>query len=497
MHKRLIVYTGVLILLLGAIFMGTALLFGRFSHVEQRTADTLALQLSVFERDMVNHFDYVAACGIKFSEDLAARLEEELSALGISFDALNDDPDTIEAMQAALYDTAHRAFVLSDCSGVYYMLDATANTSLPGADRSKCGMYTKIAYVNVTRPVDPKLVLFRGYSSILESHLSEYHNMWTLEFDSDMFPDYSLIREKANENLNTCFLFTDSIRLPGTWENVILLCVPIVGQDGTVYGICGFEISQLYFKLRHAQSGAVPRMTGLLAKRTENGLDADVGFECGDVTGYYTEMTGIFQSVPRAGFHVYTSGDDAFVGMEVPVRLSPLEQERLVAVMMPKADFDAARAANMRENIVIVLLLAMTAVFGSIYMSRIYIRPILQGLRQAASGNMLEGSVRIREIEELMRELEELQSNNKPIPEDLFESFIAGVRKLTPAEREVFRLYVEGKSLVEITESIHISMSTLKKHNSRIYHKLGISSNDELILYVDLIKKCGLEERIF
>ena len=169
MYRRLIIYTGLLLLLLGAIFMGAAMLFGRFSYVEQRTADTLALQLSVFERDMTNHFDFVAACGIKYSEDLSAHLEAELKALGISFDALNNNPDAIEGMQAALFDTVYRALELSDCSGVYYMLDATANTSLPGADRSKSGMYIKIANVNVTQPVNPKLVLYRGYSSALES----------------------------------------------------------------------------------------------------------------------------------------------------------------------------------------------------------------------------------------------------------------------------------------------------------------------------------------
>jgi len=497
MHRRLIIYTGVLIFLLSAIFMGAAMLFGRFSYVEQRTADTLALQLSVFERDMTNHFDYVAACGIKYSEDLAACLEAELLTLGISFDALNDDPDAIEGMQAALYGSVYRAFELSDCSGVYYLLNATANTLLPGADRSKCGMYIKIANVNVKQPVNPKLVLFRGYSSILEGRRMEYHNMWALEFDSGIFPDYDLLMEKANKDLNSCFLFTDLIRLPGTWENVILFCVPIVGQDGTIYGICGFEISQLYFKLRHAQSGAVPHMTGLLARRTGAGLDADVGFECGDMTGYFTELTGTFKSVPRSGFLVYTSSDGEFVGMEMPVRLSPLEQARIVAVMMPKDDFDALRAANMRENIIIVALLAMTAIFGSVYMSRMYIKPILQGLKQAANGNVPEGNVHIQEIEELMQNLKELHSNDKSIPEDLFKSFIAGVKTLTPAEDEVFRQYVAGKSLVEITENIHISMSTLKKHNSRIYQKLGISSNDELTLYVDLIKKCGLEEKIF
>ena len=34
-------------------------------------------------------------------------------------------------------------------------------------------------------------------------------------------------------------------------------------------------------------------------------------------------------------------------------------------------------------------------------------------------------------------------------------------------------------------------MNTVKKHNKNIYRKLGISSRDELMLYVDLFERCG------
>lgn len=74
--------------------------------------------------------------------------------------------------------------------------------------------------------------------------------------------------------------------------------------------------------------------------------------------------------------------------------------------------------------------------------------------------------------------------------EELFKRFSDGVSKLTSAEYNVFKLYVEGHSISEMPDVAFISMSTVKKHNRNIYDKLNISSYDELMLYLDLFRRC-------
>ena len=151
MYRRLIIYTLILILCLGTVCVGTIMLLGHFSHVERLAGETLALQLSVYERDVSNFFDYVAACGIKYSQELTSALESHLQSSALSFGELNGNPDAIEELENALYDISHGALKASDCSGVYYFLNATANPVLPGADRSKCGMYIKVALRQIGR----------------------------------------------------------------------------------------------------------------------------------------------------------------------------------------------------------------------------------------------------------------------------------------------------------------------------------------------------------
>ncbi len=43
----------------------------------------------------------------------------------------------------------------------------------------------------------------------------------------------------------------DIVTLPGTSERIMLVSIPFLGADGSVYGICGFEISESLFKFIH------------------------------------------------------------------------------------------------------------------------------------------------------------------------------------------------------------------------------------------------------
>jgi len=83
------------------------------------------------------------------------------------------------------------------------------------------------------------------------------------------------------------------------------------------------------------------------------------------------------------------------------------------------------------------------------------------------------------------------RSNNSSSAE-LFSEFINSTENLTYTERLIFDQYLEGKSGKEVTETLGITMNTLKVHNNHIYKKLKISSKEELSLYIDLISKSGM-----
>jgi len=54
------------------------------------------------------------------------------------------------------------------------------------------------------------------------------------------------------------------------------------------------------------------------------------------------------------------------------------------------------------------------------------------------------------------------------------------LENLTPREREVFNLFIDGLSLKEIAKKLNITHSTVDYHRSQLYRKLGIHSVHEL-----------------
>ena len=59
--------------------------------------------------------------------------------------------------------------------------------------------------------------------------------------------------------------------------------------------------------------------------------------------------------------------------------------------------------------------------------------------------------------------------------------FIKGLKTLTPTEKAIYDLYLEGKSTKEVLEAMNIKENTLKFHNKNLYGKLGVSSRKALI----------------
>lgn len=66
--------------------------------------------------------------------------------------------------------------------------------------------------------------------------------------------------------------------------------------------------------------------------------------------------------------------------------------------------------------------------------------------------------------------------------------FAEHLSTLTPTEKIVYELYVEGKTTREILTELNITENTLKYHNRNIYSKLGISSRKQLLHIAFLLK---------
>ena len=130
------------------------------------------------------------------------------------------------------------------------------------------------------------LLLYRGSAEVGKTHSVMPHRKWRMEFQTDQFPDYDRWMTPGSAPLYQAYTLTERFELPGTSEEVQLFLLPLRGRDGTMYGLCGFEISESYFKQNFAQPTGFDRLSCLLAPAGD-GLAADAALSSGTTGGYY------------------------------------------------------------------------------------------------------------------------------------------------------------------------------------------------------------------
>ena len=78
----------------------------------------------------------------------------------------------------------------------------------------------------------------------------------------------------------------------------------------------------------------------------------------------------------------------------------------------------------------------------------------------------------------------------------MLDNFEENMKELTPAERRIVRYYLNGYEIPEIPEIGGITINTVRKHNKNIYRKLHINSREELMMYLDILERCGRLEPV-
>lgn len=547
MKRKLFGYMMLLALLLIAALVIGLLLFGRFESAGKNTYEALDIQMDNFEKDVFTHFDSLAAASIDLSEGMSIFLEAYLAGRGMTFDGLNDAKADIADIQEALIEPLRQNLLQENCSGVFVMLDVTVNNSVKDADVSRTGLYLQQSGYNNS---DESILLYRGLAETGKSHGVMPHRKWRLEFRTDLIPNYDEILSNKLLPAQKAYLLTDRFSLPGTSEEAVLMVCPIVGADGTFYGICGYEVSASYFMTYHAQPTKIEHLTCLMTTE-ESSLNASAGMSCGVSGGYYRAPSGIL-AVKNAddGLLYFTGDNDSYVGVKRSISLSPNNNPHTLAVMMLQADYDRAVMKTILQNTLLWALLLFFAVSCCLYFSRHYLSPILKGLEQIKSGEKPDEKISAPEINDLFvflaekdrqheqsmdtlakekqtvqkekdrlqikyeraqqvydeaqteyvkaqedlanakRELDRLAYSRKnEIDPDDYENFLIGIQKLTPMERSIFEWYLEGKTAKEILALTGTQEGTLKYHNHNILNKLGVPSRKQMLRFAAVMKQ--------
>ena len=501
LSRRLSVFLMLLVCLLFACVLCLLFLFNTFSSSPDSLKSSLKNSADEYAYNVRLYFSDMAAQGIRMSGLITDETEKLLTHQGVLFDMVRDNQALIELLEERSYGILNNTLHTTNCSGVYVIFDTTVNSKLPDSKQSRSGIFLRYENISGPRQTNSSFAWVRGIHSIGARYCHVFHNKWELEFAIDRLPFYKKLMQAASPSLSGCYFYPPLLKLKGTWEKIMLLCVPMVGKSGQFYGICGLEISAMYFKLKHLsdKNGSL-RATGLLARRQNGCLLPATGLESGTASGYFVGLGASPMRIEpfEDGLSRYTSKAGSFIGKEQTVRLSPLDgsAEWSIAYFIPEEDYKSIVHYHYLKIASFCLLFLCIALLFSFYIGRLCVRPVLQRIESITNGSSDKTS--IVEIDELINFLAKHHKEQAAMASqaDLsgFFNFKKNIETLSNAERAVFDLYLEGYSSQEVADKLFISINTVKSHNRRIYKKLDISSKKELMLFAKMYTKDAKED---
>lgn len=240
---------------------------------------------------------------------------------------------------------------------------------------------------------------------------------------------------------------------------------------------------------------------------------------CGVNGGYYLSPKANFDiKGSKTGLSRFVNEYGSYIGLTKNIPLYYESADHAITVTIPKSDYSQMKLHDTVQILLVSFLLLFSVIFGCLYFSKKYISPILKGL-ESIKMSQTDGTSNIAEIDDLFdflsqkdseyeKSLAELSKQNeqakseinrvqtenerlastqkKMVLQDDYEFFLTGLKQLTPTEKSIFDLYMDGKTAAEIMEIMTIKLTTLKYHNRNIYIKLGVSSKKQLLNYFSL-----------
>ena len=504
LERRLFLYWLIMVLAVMAAVFVVLIVAGVFSNDARKLGGTLSVQQKNTTMTFNKLIDTLNAQNLALSEQITREVADILETEERTFKDLDNNPELITRIEERMCFYLQTIVRSRSCSGAYFILDATTNTEAPGADRSRMGLYLRSGNVGTDGMANQYITFFRGVADVARKENIQMHNRWNLEFDIDNVPGYEILMDfDGRRILDSCYL-SNRVTLSGTWEQVVLLSIPVV-LEGKVRGVCGVELSELFFNLVFpAVESSYGNMVTVVAPIADKRLLLD-GAISGKTDGTYFTTDGTLLIKNGEHYNTYSDGSRTYFGNHIVIPKAVDGRSDLTLVtLVPEISYQSSVAKNRTFWLCGGLGFLVLMLLAAMFLTRRFMLPIQKQIRALKDQKepQEKSNSGIIEIDELLAYMYARQakpdeeSKMPPGMEELFFDFARRVETLTPMERTVLQYYINGFSVNEIAEKEFISLSTVRKHNSNINRKLGVSTREELLLYIDMFRRCDLMEKI-
>ena len=257
-------------------------------------------------------------------------------------------------------------------------------------------------------------------------------------------------------------------------------------------GLCGVEISELYFSLSH---NTVPSAFGNILTLAAP-IDGDSlllsGAMLGAADGSRLTANGILHISDGKYYTTYSDGKNTYLGRHQLLDAATWDGIPLAAVtLVPDGTFRSYEKGSQIAWFLGAVLFLLAMLVVATVLSRQFVKPINKSLAAVRGGAEMVASG-IPEIDELLAAIRDRPTGTLPPDvEARLRGFAERASTLTGTERTILQYYMDGYTVKDIPELACISASTVKTHNRNLYRKLEVDSFDELKVYIELFASCG------
>ena len=419
MRGRFIIYLLSLVLLAGSAMLILLNVIGIVQPPGHDIDRFLEYELNTRTNDIKRQMNALAAHNIDLSQQLQNDIDRVMLEQGIynNYDALNNNPEALTAIQQATYQTLAAKMQQAPASGALYLINASVNTNL--LEPTYNGLFLKFTNIYSENTLFNETCMFRGNPQVARNNNISLYSTWQLELNVHAYPQADKLLHAKENNISQQYILTDVAHLKESWEQSRLFLMPINSNNGRIIGICGFEISSVYFQQRTKQANykGYPLITAILDKKADNEYQ-------GQLSNPASFVNATIKTSSDGEHELFTAGQERFIGFTAPLTVGASEHR--VAVMLPADSYyHLQRQAKMRLLIMLGIILLLSLLSAG-YFSKRYVDPLVADLQQLQQNPDAPPQANVLELnqffeflqshsEQQAEKLRQLQSENNQV----------------------------------------------------------------------------------
>lgn len=401
MRGRFAVYLLSLLCAFASLVMLLLNFTGIINSFDKELRLSLEYELETSKESIVTQMDQLAAYSINMSQQLSTLTENMLEEEHLAWEQLENNPEALAKLQKKVFQTLKNNMHIVPCSGVFYIFNTTANNGM--SDKLSHSLYIKFTNIYSENNLYNSLCMFRGIPEIARNEGIALHSMWQLEFRTGKVPELEKLLAGKYTDISQEYLLTAPVPLPDTWEKARFVAVPVVDSSGTTIGVCGFEISNIYFQLTSRLSNkAKNNMFCALLSEQKNFYTGQIA---GNKTGYLPPLTNDFTIKQSPSLDIIECAPYTFMGITQNLNIG--NSAHVLAMMFPEELYNELLQKSRFKATGIFLIIMLLALGCSMWLSQKYVSPILHDLEQLKTNSGDPRKSNLSEISDLFAFLSE------------------------------------------------------------------------------------------